>query len=73
MKSNEFERILKNEGYELVRVTKHRIWSNGVHSAPVPHDKEINDMVAQRILKEISYGYDVPEARYRAKKNKATA
>lgn len=68
MKSREFERILEEEGYSLVRVSKHRIWSNGVHSAPVPHDKEINCMVAQRILKEIGYPKDVPQAKYRTKK-----
>jgi hypothetical protein len=67
MKSTELEKILKLMGYSLVRLNKHRVWSNGKHSAPVPHDKEINRMVARRILKEIGYQQDVPEVNYYAK------
>lgn len=64
MKSSEFERILKQCGYILARVASHRVWSNGQKQVAVPHGKEINRMVARRLLKEISYQHSVPEINY---------
>ena len=65
MKTLDFERILKSMGFELTRVSKHRIWSNGTKNIAVPHDKKINRMIARRTLKEIGYKEPVPEVNYR--------
>ena len=54
MKTSEFERILSAYGFTLVRINKHRIWSNGTFRVAVPH-MEINRMVARRELKKIGY------------------
>lgn len=64
MKSSDFERILKNQGYELARCGAHRVWSNGMRQIAVPHGKQINRMVAKRLLKEIAYPQSVPEINY---------
>lgn len=67
MKTNEFERILGSMGYVLARCGAHRVWSNGVKQIAVPHGKEINRMVARRLLKEIAYPQSVPQINYHAK------
>lgn len=64
MKCSEFERILKSQGYELVRNSGHKIFSNGMSQIAVPHAKQINRLLARRLLKEISYATNVPELNY---------
>lgn len=64
MKALEFERLLIEQGFVLTRNASHRIWSNGNQSVAVPHKKEINRMMAKRLLKEISYPKSVPEINY---------
>ena len=44
--------LLKRNGYSLVRSGKYFIFSNGKISIPVPQHKDINKMLARRILKE---------------------
>lgn len=67
MKSNEFERMLSTMGYLLARQGSHRVWSNGHKQVAVPHGKEINRMVAKRLLKEIAYPMSVPSINYHVK------
>lgn len=55
MRVNDIEKILSKMGYQLVRNSKHKIWSNGTKSVPVPHSKEINRNTAKGILKTIGY------------------
>ena len=53
MKRRDFERLLLDHGFQLIRESSHRVWSNGQRHVAVPHGKEINKMVARRLLKEI--------------------
>jgi predicted RNA binding protein YcfA (HicA-like mRNA interferase family) len=67
MKTKEFLRILKDMGYALIRTGKHEIWGRPGHHIAIPHGsngKEINKMVARRILKEIGFQGRVQELNY---------
>lgn len=55
MRTRDFERILEEMGYWLARSNGHNVWSNGTNRVAVPHGKNINRMVARRLLKEINY------------------
>lgn len=68
MKSSDFERILSSMNFILARCGAHRVWSNGHKQVAVPHGKEINRMVAKRLLKEIAYQQNVPSINYHFKK-----
>ena len=54
MKIVELIRNLNDAGYHLVRDSKHKIFSNGINSIAVPRHKEVNRMVAQKIMKQIN-------------------
>lgn len=64
MNTKDFERILREMGFQLVRSNDHKIWSNGQKNVAVPHQKEINKMIARRTLKELSYQGSVPQINY---------
>ena len=67
MKTKDFLRILKEAGYVLIRSGRHEIWGKLGHHIAIPHGsggKEINKMVARRILKEINYLNRVKELNY---------
>lgn len=64
MKSAEFERILKSLGYILGRCGSHRVWTKDGKQVAVPHGKQINRMLAKRLLKELAYPQNVPEINY---------
>lgn len=68
MKRNEFEKCLKRQGYTLIRSNAHHIWSNGTHSIAVPNHKEINRMIARRLLKEMNYPESINEVNYYVEK-----
>jgi predicted RNA binding protein YcfA (HicA-like mRNA interferase family) len=64
MKTREFEKILESCGFWLARSNGHNMWSNGVKRVAVPHGKNINRMVARRLLKEIQYTGKVEAVNY---------
>lgn len=67
MKTRDFVSILRDQGYELVRSGRHIIYGKAGHHIAIPHGsggKEINKMVARRILKEINYQGRVQELNY---------
>jgi len=64
MKTRDFERLLTNAGFVLVRVNGHRIWSNGQRHVAVTKDRTIHRGIARRILKEIGYSEKVPELNF---------
>lgn len=64
MKTKEFLRILKEMGFSFIRHGRHEVWGNGQRHIAVPGGKEINKMVARRILKEINYNGRVQELNY---------
>jgi mRNA interferase HicA len=44
---------LKNYGWKLLRQGgRHEIWSNGEIEEPVPRHREINELLAKKILKK---------------------
>lgn len=53
MKIRDLEKILVDNGFKLIRSSKHMIYSNGFNIIPIPHQKECNKMLAKRIVKEI--------------------
>ena len=64
MKTKKFEYILASLGFALVRMSNHRIWSNGVKQLAVPHDREIGRNIARKILKDIGYNQRVSELNF---------
>ena len=54
MKLKDLESILCKQGYSLNRVTKHRIWTKDTKSISVPNNKDINCLLAKRLLKEMA-------------------
>lgn len=55
MKRKDFERLLKDAGYVVLRSNGHITWGNSAgHTVAVPHGKELNKMVARRLIKEIT-------------------
>lgn len=61
MKTADFERILKNMGFALVRNNGHSVWSNGKQRVAIPHGREMNRMIVRRLLKDIGYSVYIPE------------
>lgn len=57
---SDLESILNNNGYFLTKNSKHKIFSNGRHSIPVPHCRELNKFLAKKILRQIQ----VPARQY---------
>lgn len=55
MKSKELHQILNTLGYHLVRNSKHQIFSDGIRSVSVPHQKDINKILTKHILKSVGY------------------
>lgn len=64
MKTKDFERLLVDVGFTLVRLSAHRVWSNGPQRVAVPQGRTINRMIARRLLKEIAYQGRVDELNY---------
>lgn len=53
MKYKELTRKLNALGWKILRQgSKHEIWSNGDLEEPVPRHKEINELLAKKILKK---------------------
>jgi len=53
MKYRELTKKLRNCGWYLTRQgSRHEIWTNGEMEEPVPRHKEINEMLARKILKK---------------------
>lgn len=55
MKLKDLEKILKLKNFWLERSAKHKIWTNGTINVAIPHQREINRILAKHILKEIGY------------------
>ncbi len=56
MKYKELIYKLKSKGWYLLRQgSKHEIWSNGELEEPIPRHKEINELLAKKILKKAKY------------------
>ena len=53
MKLREMERMLIQNGFVLIRSTKHRVYSNGKTQVIVPMHKEVNKYIAKKILQEL--------------------
>ena len=52
MKKRDLEKALKNEGWRLLRHgKKHDIWTDGEKEEAIPRHREINERLAQTILK----------------------
>ena len=51
MKYADISKKLKEAGFELVRKSKHDIYSNGDIQVTVPHHKEVSELTAKSILK----------------------
>jgi len=66
MKLRDFEKILSEVGFSLVRLggNGHRVWGDGARHISVPNGREINRMVARRLLKELNYSGRVQEINY---------
>lgn len=64
MKTRKFEKILSDFGFVLSRTGDHRVWVKAGTHVPVPSGRDINRMVARRILKEIGYQGRVDELNY---------
>lgn len=61
MKRKDFERLLKDEGYQIVRSNGHITWGHPQgHTVAIPHGKELNKMVARRLIKEIAQSKNKP-------------
>jgi predicted RNA binding protein YcfA (HicA-like mRNA interferase family) len=59
MKQREMSKILKANGYELIRMTKHHIYSNGKTTIALPNShgsKDMNSHLVAGILKQIKIG-----------------
>ena len=51
MKKRDLEKILNQLGWRLKREGgNHEIWTNGEHSEAVPRHKEINEILARKII-----------------------
>lgn len=64
MKTNDFERILVTMGFLIMRNGSHKVWANGTKRVVIPSGRQINRMLARRLLKEIGYKESVPEINY---------
>lgn len=55
MKYRDLVREMKKQGWYLLRQGgKHEIWTNGDIEEPVPRHREINEMLAKKILKKMA-------------------
>jgi len=54
MKTRDLEKLLTDAGFVLIRLSAHRVWSNGVTTVAVPHARDVNKMMTRRILKEMA-------------------
>lgn len=55
MKKRDLEKKLKSYNWYFARHGgNHDIWTNGVQEEPVPRHREINEIVARKILKKAS-------------------
>lgn len=53
MKKRDLEKKLKKYGWWLLREgANHEIWTNGKIQEPVPRHREINEMLAKKIIKK---------------------
>lgn len=52
MKAKDLERILKDKGFYVTRQSKHIVWTNGKTTIAVPHQREINRILAKHIIKQ---------------------
>lgn len=51
VKKRDLEKTLKALGWYLLRQgANHEIWTNGVHTEPVPRHREIAERLAQKII-----------------------
>lgn len=53
MKLRDIDKLLERNGFILVRSTKHRVYAKGSIRVVVPMHKEVNKMIAKKIIKEI--------------------
>lgn len=54
MKYRDLIRELKNYRWYLLRQGgRHEIWSNGEIEEPIPRHREINELLARKILKKV--------------------
>lgn len=52
MKKRDLEKLLKNNGWYLLRSGgNHDIYTNGVDTEPIPRHNEVNERLAQAIIK----------------------
>lgn len=52
MKKRDLEKLLKNNGWYLLRSGgNHDIYTNGVETEPIPRHNEVNERLAQSIIK----------------------
>ena len=52
MKAKDLKKKLKELGWYLLREgSNHEIWTNGEIQEPVPRHREINELLAKKILK----------------------
>ena len=54
MKKNALIKMLRMNGYELMREGKHSIYSNGVQIVAVPRHNDLNKMMVKGILKQLT-------------------
>ena len=53
MKKNILERKLKDLGWYLLRQGgNHEVWTNGEITEPIPRHREINEILAKKIIKK---------------------
>jgi predicted RNA binding protein YcfA (HicA-like mRNA interferase family) len=54
MKWREFERLLKSQGYQLVRTSgSHGIYVKDGKHVSIPRGRDVNRMLARRLMKEM--------------------
>ena len=51
MKKRDLEKKLRDLGWWHLREGKHEIWTNGQDTEPVPRHKEIDEMLARKIIR----------------------
>jgi len=52
MKCRDLIRLLESRGFKMIRSSKHMIFSNGVKTVAVPHQKEIRSWTVHQIKKQ---------------------
>lgn len=69
MKTIDFTRIIKSIGFVFLRSNGHDVYGRGEQRIAVPKHKEMNRMIARRLLKEAGYQENVQEIGYRVTKS----